>query len=73
MASVKIIDKPKHLASVKNINHRKFHIKKSAHKVEITYKLPFRIKFTNVQVPGYGPTNVPPIGIAIIGINDYIL
>ena len=36
-------------------------------------KLPFRIKFIGVQVPGYGPSSAPAIGIAIIGFNDYIL
>ncbi len=35
--------------------------------------LPFRVKFMSIGVPGYSPTNVPPIGIAIIGVNNYIL
>lgn len=35
--------------------------------------LPFRIKITNVMVEGYGPDNPAPIGIAIIGVNNYIL
>lgn len=35
--------------------------------------LPFRIKITNIGVEGYGPGNPPPIGIAVIGINNYIL
>jgi hypothetical protein len=39
----------------------------------VIYNLPFRVKITNITVPGYSPTNVPPIGIAIIGINNYIL
>ena len=37
------------------------------------YTLPFKIRITNVTVPGYTPINVPPIGLAIIGINNYIL
>jgi hypothetical protein len=41
--------------------------------IKINYDLPFRIKFTNIMVPGYGPGNVPPIGIAIVGVNNYIL
>jgi hypothetical protein len=40
---------------------------------EILYKIPFRIRVTNITVPGYSPSNVPPIGIAIIGFNNYIL
>lgn len=35
--------------------------------------LPFRVKFINIGIPGYSPSNVPPIGIAIIGVNNYIL
>lgn len=36
-------------------------------------ELPFRIRITNITVPGYSPIDVPPIGIAIIGLNNYIL
>lgn len=64
MASVKIVD---------NLSRRKFKIKRSRQTTVIHDVLPFRIKFINVQVPGYGPGNIPPIGIAIIGVNDYIL
>lgn len=39
----------------------------------VLYELPFRIRITNIIVPGYNPTNVPPIGLAIIGLNNYIL
>jgi hypothetical protein len=35
--------------------------------------LPFRVRFMNVGIDSYGPTNPPPIGIAIIGFNNYIL
>ena len=35
--------------------------------------LPFRVKFTSVDLVGYGPNNPAPIGIAIIGTNNYIL
>ena len=40
---------------------------------EVIDKVPFKIRVTNITVPGYSPTNVPPIGIAIIGFNNYIL
>ena len=40
---------------------------------EIESILPFRIRFTTITIPGYGPGNVPPIGIAVIGYNNYIL
>jgi len=31
--------------------------------------LPFRVRISNIGIPGYGQ----PIGIAIVGINNYIL
>jgi hypothetical protein len=40
---------------------------------KVIYKVPFKIKVTNIMVPSYTPQNVPPIGLAIIGINNYIL
>ena len=40
---------------------------------KITSVLPFRVKFVNIGVEGYGPNNPAPIGIAIIGVNNYIL
>jgi hypothetical protein len=39
----------------------------------VIYKVPFKIRIQNITVPSYTPSNVPPIGIAIIGINNYIL
>jgi hypothetical protein len=36
--------------------------------------LPFFVKFTNIGIEGeYGPSNPAPIGIAVIGTNNYIL
>ena len=35
--------------------------------------MPFRIMFTSVDIPGYGRENPAPIGIAVIGSNNYIL
>ena len=35
--------------------------------------LPFYIRVTNIMVPSFTPLNPPPIGLAIIGINNYIL
>lgn len=41
--------------------------------VKINETLPFRVKFINIGIEAYGPGNPPPIGIAIIGVNNYIL
>ena len=41
--------------------------------VKINADLPFRVKLTNIMVPSYSSNNIPAIGIAIIGVNNYIL
>lgn len=41
--------------------------------VLINEVLPFRISFTNIGIPSYTKQNPPGIGIAIIGLNNYIL
>lgn len=35
--------------------------------------LPFRIRFTAIQIPGVGPNNIPPIPLQVIGFSNYIL
>lgn len=48
---------------------------KELRKTTVLEVLPFRIRFTNIGVEptGYSPINPAPIGIAILGYNNYIL
>lgn len=48
-------------------------IKYRSKKVKINDIVPFRIKFTNIGIPGYGPNNIPGIGLQVIGYSNYIL
>lgn len=74
MAYVKIIDRDPFKSKVKTVNYPIAKINYAPpFGVKIKHDLPFKVKFTNVTIPGYGPFNVPPIGIAIIGFNNYIL
>jgi hypothetical protein len=41
--------------------------------VSIQQVLPFRIRFSAIQIPAYSPDNVPPIPLQIIGFSNYIL
>jgi hypothetical protein len=41
--------------------------------VKISQRLPFYVKFENIGISGYGPSFPAPIGIAVIGLNNYIL
>lgn len=41
--------------------------------VRIDQVLPFRVKFTSIGIEGYGPNNVPPIPLQVIGFSNFIL
>jgi hypothetical protein len=45
----------------------------SSGRVKINDILPFRVKFTTIGIQAYGPNNPAPIGLAVIGLNNYIL
>lgn len=60
-------------ASIKDKNSYRSSVSEDNRVVLINEVLPFRIRFTDIRVPGYGPNNVPPIGIQIIGYSNYIL
>ena len=69
-----IIEKAKNL--VQNIERKIFPISTISEKEKtsvVSSVLPFRIRITNIGIPSYGPNNPAPIGIAIIGVNNYIL
>lgn len=74
MAKAVIIDeqkvKTKKLAAK---NFSTFNIVRPKRIVLINETIPFRVKFTNIGIEGYGPNNVPGIGIQVIGFSNYIL
>jgi hypothetical protein len=48
-------------------------VRKEARIARVDQSLPFRIRLSNITIAGYGPSNPAPIGIQIIGFNNYIL
>jgi hypothetical protein len=52
---------------------RKVKISQKSIKVKVNNDLPFRVKFLPGIVTGSSPTNPAPIGVAIVGVNNYIL
>ena len=43
-------------------------------KEKIIDTIPFRVRFMNIGLPsGYGPGNGAPIGIAVIGVSNYVM
>jgi len=58
------------------INQAEYGIAKIINKqgrAKISQKLPFYVRFENIGIAGYGPSFPAPIGIAVIGLNNYIL
>ena len=45
----------------------------SPRKTKANSILPFRVKFLNIGIEGFSSNNPAPIGLAVIGLNNYIL
>jgi hypothetical protein len=76
MAKAVITEKsPGRAKSLKSIDYGIIKLGKKGYPqtIRINEVLPFRISFTNVMVPSYSSSDIPPIGIAIVGVNNYIL
>jgi hypothetical protein len=73
MATAVISNKTGTTRKVESKNYSRFSIKPSKRTVLVNETLPFRIRLTNITVPGYSATNVPGIGIQVIGFSNYIL
>lgn len=74
MASIKFLDAPAFRTRIKDTNFNYTRIKnKNQPRVRVEEQLPFRIRFTTIGIPGYGPAGFPGIGIQIIGYNNYII
>ena len=74
MADVVLYEKRKvRTANIEKENFLNFSIEVGNRISVIEEILPFRIRFTLIQIPGYTPTTVPPIPLQIIGFSNYIL
>jgi hypothetical protein len=74
MSTIKILQNTHSVKSIKHYSYGILRFRKSNRKIKIEQNLPFRIKFTNIGiVSNYGPGNAAPIGIAVIGVNNYVM
>lgn len=73
MRSAKIYDNQYKVKKISRSDYGIIQIGKSQRSVVVNQVLPFRVKFTNIGISSYGPNNPAPIGIAIVGLNNYIL
>jgi hypothetical protein len=58
---------------VKQYNNPIAKILSSQRKTKAKSVLPFRVKFSNIGIQGFSSNNPAPIGLAVIGLNNYIL
>lgn len=74
MATAAIIQHVKTITkSIKASNFYTSKIKYKPGNVKINQTLPFKVKFINIGIQGYGSSNAAPIGIAVIGVNNYVM
>ena len=59
--------------SVKQTDTFKVKVSQDLPKAKVENILPFRIRLENINLATYNANNPPPIGIQIIGFNNYIL
>ena len=67
--SEKGMSKTKHIEETNSHNAK---IVANQYSAKLNNILQFRVRFTNIQIPA-AAGGIPPIGIAIIGVNNYIL
>ena len=72
--AVIIDDRKVNTVFIENSNYSKSAIRyKDNRQIRINEVLPFRIRFTDIKIPGASPNNIPGIGLQIIGYSNYIL
>jgi len=62
-----------HDAKVTSINYPITTVRDIVYNAKPISVIPFYVRFTDIGIAGYGPGNPAPIGIAIIGVSNYIL
>jgi len=71
--TTKIFEKLYRVGFVKNDNYFISDLKFNPIHVKAESALSFRVRFVNIGIESYTPNNPAPIGIAVIGYNNYIL
>lgn len=61
------------IATLKPIDYSVLSVNDIKPQVEIKHALPFRVRFTSINIEGYTSSNPPPIPLQVIGYSNYIL
>jgi hypothetical protein len=74
MATAKLLDDLKGKTErIFPIDYPEVQIEDFIHKTVITEVLPFRVRFTAIQIQAIGLGNTPAIPLQVIGYSNYIL
>lgn len=73
MATATILNLDHKVKYIKPVDYSITSITDISPRVEIKHALPFRVRFTSINIEGYTSTNVPPIPLQVIGYSNYIL
>jgi hypothetical protein len=74
MATAIIIDtKNTKVSNIKTVDYPIVKVKDFTRNVKISEVLPFRVKFTSIQIEKIGLGNTPAIPLQVIGYSNYIL
>jgi hypothetical protein len=74
MATAVLLDKLQNKTErIFPIDYPEVQIEDFVRKAVITEVLPFRVKFTAIQIVAIGLGNTPPIPLQVIGYSNYIL
>lgn len=70
---VDVIEQRRSVGPIVETNYPITKINEDERKVLVDQVLPFRVRFINIDLPGYSAAHPAPIGIAIIETNFYVL
>lgn len=62
-----------YIRNVRSVDYPIASVNYSPLRTKVNQSLPFRVRLSNITISAYGPSNPPPVGIAVIGFNNYIL
>lgn len=71
--SAKVSEISNNLSSIDQIDFSKIDIAKDLRSTKAESILPFRVSFSSITIEGYSASRPAPVGIAVIGVNNYIL
>ena len=73
MATAKILELDHKVKYIELTDFPKVSISDLKYQTSVQEVIPFRVRFTSINIDGYTKTNPPPIPLQVIGYSNYIL